>query len=84
MVKRMFYVKALWNEDAEVFYSESDIEGLHIESADIDLFEAILFDTAMDLIVANHISKPDLADTPLSELIPAIVWQKPVPFPTAA
>ena len=84
MLKRMFYVKALWDEDAKVFYSESDIEGLHIESADIDLFEEIMFDTAIELIVANHISEPDLADTPLCELIPAIVWQKPMPFSTAA
>jgi Domain of unknown function (DUF1902) len=84
MLKRMFYVKALWDEDAKVFYSESDIEGLHIESADIDLFEEIMFGTAMDLIVANHISEPDLADTPLSELIPAIFWQKSTSLPTAA
>jgi Domain of unknown function (DUF1902) len=84
MLKRMFYLKALWDEDAKVFYSESDIEGLHIQSADIDLFEEIMFDTAMDLIVANHISERDLADTPLTELIPAILWQKPTSLPTAA
>ena len=84
MLKRMFYVKAVWDEDARVFYSESDIEGLHIECADIDVFEDIMFDTAMDLIVTNHMSESDLNDRPLSEIIPAILWQKPTPLPAAA
>ncbi|MGV8936214.1 MAG: DUF1902 domain-containing protein [Allorhizobium sp.] len=66
MVKRSYYVKALWDSEAKVFYSQSDIDGLHIEAADIDMFEEVLFDTAMDLIVANHITAADLAQTPLN------------------
>ncbi|WP_325465968.1 DUF1902 domain-containing protein [Pararhizobium sp.] len=77
MVKRTFFVKALWDADAQVFYSESDIEGLHIEADTVEQFEEVMFDAAIDLIVANHISAPDLADTPLRDLIPAILWQRP-------
>jgi hypothetical protein len=83
MVKRTFFVRALWDDEAKVFYSESDIEGLHIETSDIDEFEEIIFDSAIELIVANHISLPDLAETPLKDLIPAILWQRPA-FSSAA
>ena len=79
MVKRTFFVKALWDDEAKVFYSESDIEGLHIEASGIEEFEDVLFDTAINLIVANHIQPSDMADTPLKDLIPAILWQRPEP-----
>jgi hypothetical protein len=49
-----FFVKAVWDPEAKVFYSQSDIVGLHIEADTIDEFEDIIFDTAIDLIVANH------------------------------
>jgi hypothetical protein len=32
---------------------------------------------AIELIVANHISADDLANTPIRDLIPAILWQRP-------
>ncbi len=79
MVKRTFFVKALWDDEADVFYSDSDIEGLHIECANLDEFEEILLDSAVDLIVANHIPAADLASTPLKDLIPAILWLRPEP-----
>lgn len=47
-------VKAVWDAEAEVFYSESDIEGLHIEAATLDEFEAIMLDAAPELIMVNH------------------------------
>ena len=34
-MKRTFRVKAVWDVAAKVFYSQSDIEGLHIEAADL-------------------------------------------------
>ena len=55
MVKRTFFVKALWDADAKVFYSESDTEDLHIEADTVEQFEDVMFDTAIDLIVANHL-----------------------------
>ena len=53
-IEQTFRVKAVWDAQAEVFYSESDIEGLHIEAATLDEFEAILLDVAPELIMVNH------------------------------
>jgi hypothetical protein len=83
-MKRTFFVRALWDAEAKVFYSESDIEGLHIEAPSVDAFEDVMFDMAIDLIVANHMSAVDLADTPMRELIPAILWERPANVPAAA
>ncbi|MDE0157616.1 MAG: DUF1902 domain-containing protein [Gammaproteobacteria bacterium] len=76
-MKRNFMVKAVWDDKASVFYSESDIEGLHIEAVTIAEFEEIMMDVAPDLIVTNHLSAPDIAERPLRDLIPAILWQRP-------
>lgn len=76
-MKRTFYVRALWDEDAKVFYCESDISGLHIEAPTIEAFEAAMEDHAVELIVANHLSAEDISSKPLRDLIPAIVWQRP-------
>ena len=84
MTKRTFRVKALWDEDARVYYAESDIVGLHIEAATIDEFEDLMMDLAPELIVANHLSATDLAHKPCKDLIPAILWQRPEKTPAAA
>ncbi|MCY4154929.1 MAG: DUF1902 domain-containing protein [Gammaproteobacteria bacterium] len=76
-MKRSFMVKAVWDDEANVFYSESDIEGLHIEAVTIAEFEQIMMEVAPDLIVANHLSAPEIAAHPLKDLIPAILWQRP-------
>ena len=75
--KRAFTVKAVWDEETRVFYSESDIEGLHIEAETIEEFEKVLQDVAGELIVANHISSDELVHKPISELIPAVLWERP-------
>ena len=76
-MKRMFFVRALWDEDAKVYYSESDIFGLHIEAATIDEFETVMNDVAADLIVSNHFSDEEKATLPLRDLVPAIIWHRP-------
>ena len=45
-MKRTFTVKALWDGEAQVFYAQSDIEGLHIETVSLDEFEEIMLDYA--------------------------------------
>ena len=50
----------------------------------MDSFEDVIFDAAIDLIVANHISAEDLAQTPVKDLIPAILWQRPAEMTAAA
>jgi len=77
LVRRAFTIKAIWDEEAKVFFSESDIKGLHIEAKTIDEFEDIVKSEAADLIVANHISESDMANKPMRELVPAILWQRP-------
>ena len=72
MDKRTFRVQAVWDEEAGVFYSESDIVGLHIEAPTLEEFEAAMEEHAVDLIVANHIAPRELAEKPLASLIPAI------------
>lgn len=76
-MQKSFYVRAVWDEVAEVFYSDSDIRGLHIEAKTPEEFEAVLKDTAAELILANHISPNELATLPMRDLIPTILWQKP-------
>lgn len=84
MTKRAFTVRAVWDDEAKAYYSESDIVGFHIEAATLDEFEAIMRDVAPDLIVANHISKPELATTSLSDPIPMILWERPAERDAAA
>ena len=72
-------IRAIRDDEAGVWISESDIIGLHIETATLDEFEEVLADVAADLIVANHLSKKDLAERLLADLIPTIVWERPVP-----
>lgn len=82
MTKRTFKVTAHWDEEAKVFYSESDIEGLHIEAATVEEFEEILMELGPELALNNHLLKSDAAQATLAELVPAILWQKPQNTPT--
>lgn len=77
MAKRMFSVTAHWDEAAKVFYSESDIVGLHIEAPTIEEFEAVMMDVAPGLVIANHVSRDELASLAPEDVIPAILWQRP-------
>ncbi|MGF9562736.1 DUF1902 domain-containing protein [Neorhizobium sp. JUb45] len=57
-MKRSFFVHAIWDDEAKVFYSESDIDGLHIEAPTMDVFEEVVLDVAADMIAANHRPTP--------------------------
>jgi Domain of unknown function (DUF1902) len=84
MTQRMFSVKAIWDPEAQVYYSESDIFGLHIETKTLDDFEEVMMAEGVNLILANHVTPEELASKPLRDLVPAIVWQRPDPLPAAA
>lgn len=66
-----FYVKAIWDEESKVFYSESNIKGLHIEAETLSDFEDIMKDLIPELIATNHpdasgqTSTPRIQDHPL-------------------
>jgi Domain of unknown function (DUF1902) len=74
--QRTFYVRSLWDSEAGVFYSDSDIIGLHIEAPTLDEFEVLMHEFVPDLIVANHIDPKDFGNVPLRDLIPAWQWQR--------
>ena len=67
-MKRTFTVKAVWDNEAQVFYAESDIEGLHIEAVTLDEFEEIMLDTVPELIMVNHRSVSDISEYPYKKL----------------
>ena len=78
MMKRKYFVTAVWDADEQVFYSESDIEGLHIEADTMEEFESVMVELAPDLIIANHLSPDEIGEVPLRELIPSIVLRSSV------
>lgn len=68
-----YFVKAVWDEEAKVFYSDSDIVGLHIEAETLEEFRKVLVDIAPELILANHVTNDDLLTKSLRELVP-VIW----------
>lgn len=72
-----FYVKALWDNEAKVFYSESDIVGLHIEAATIEDFVGVMEDLAPQMVFENHVTKQDIAKKSLLEMVSSIIFQPP-------
>lgn len=77
MGKRNCYsVKAIWDDEASVFYSESDIIGLHIQADSQDEFRELVKEFAPDLILSNHLLKSDEIDKKsLDELFPLILLE---------
>ena len=54
MQKRHFHVTAIWDEEAEIYYSKSDILGLHVEAETIEEFEQVVDEFAVELVIENH------------------------------
>jgi Domain of unknown function (DUF1902) len=82
---RHFSGTAIWDDEAKVYYSQSDIKGLHIEADSLAEFEAAMDATALKLIIANHISAQEKSPTSLAALMPILRWAAPVmPVLTAA
>lgn len=73
MTQRNFHIRAVWDAEASVWYSDSDISGLHIEAATFEEFQSAVNEFAAELIVENHYAGVDLTQKPLAELIPAIM-----------
>ena len=72
MTQRFYNVRAVWDEAAKVYVTESDIIGLHVEAATLEEFERIVNEEAAELIVANHLTANDIATRALRDLIPTI------------
>jgi len=77
MANRRFTVRAVYDDEAGVFYTQSDIVGLHVEAQSLEEVEDLVLSLAPDLIVANHLTKPDLMGRSLADFIPMIVFERP-------
>lgn len=77
-MRRSFSVEAIWDIEAGVYYAKTDIIGLSIEASTLDEFEQVLNEFAAELIIANHMTEEELASSSIKELMPLIIWQRPV------
>ena len=53
-----YYVKAIWDPEASIWISETDIPGLVIETETLAEFEAMMVELAPEVLAANQ--KPRL------------------------
>jgi hypothetical protein len=53
-MKSSFYVRALWDREALVWTSESDIPGLVIETDTLSEFEMLAWELAPEMLSANE------------------------------
>ncbi|MEO0667602.1 MAG: DUF1902 domain-containing protein [Pseudomonadota bacterium] len=72
-MKRSFSVKAIWDEVDQLWMSESDIRGLHIEAASLEEFYDLVNEFASELIVTNHYSDVEMVGKTMRDMIPAVV-----------
>lgn len=72
-MKRSFSVKAIWDEEDQLWLSESDIKGLHIEAETLEEFYDLVNEFASELIVTNHYSDVEMIGKTMRDMIPAVV-----------
>lgn len=53
-MKDSYFVRALWDADASVWISESDIPGLVIEADSLQDFEALMNELAPEMLSTNE------------------------------
>lgn len=57
-MNKTYHVKAVWDAEAEVYYAETDIPGLHVEAATMAEFFKAVEELAPQMIVANDSPLP--------------------------
>jgi Domain of unknown function (DUF1902) len=83
-MKRTFYVKAIWDDEAEVWISETDIEGLFINAKNLDEFEEVVNEFAGELILENHWKRENVPLDVIGSTVPIVLWQRPIATRQAA
>jgi hypothetical protein len=58
-MKSSYFVRALWDSEASVWISETDIPGLVIEANTLAEFESLMVELAPEMLAANVPSHPD-------------------------
>ncbi|HEY2708481.1 MAG TPA: DUF1902 domain-containing protein [Caulobacteraceae bacterium] len=53
-MKSSYYVKAVWDPEAAVWTSESDIPGLVIEASTLTEFEVLAWELAPEMLAENE------------------------------
>jgi Domain of unknown function (DUF1902) len=76
-MKRTFYVKAIWDGEAKIWISETDIEGLFINAKDLDEFEEVVGEFAGELVLENHWRNENVSPEVAANTVPIILWQRP-------
>ena len=72
-LKRSFHARAIWDEEDQLWISESDILGLHIEAETLEEFDALVSEFGPELIATNHFSDTEIEGKPLREIIPTVI-----------
>ena len=57
-VSKVYHVEALWDPEAKVWVSKSDVPGLVIETSTLAEFEALIRELAPDLITDHGGARP--------------------------
>ena len=52
-MQKSYYIKALWDPEAGVWHSESDIPGLVIEAYTLGEFEKLMMELAPEMLAEN-------------------------------
>ena len=72
-----FYVNVLWDDEAKVFISESNIRGLHIVADTIEEIEEVAEDVAFDLILSNHFDPDKMDASSIRRSMPCVLFRIP-------
>jgi hypothetical protein len=48
-----FYVKAVWDDEAKVYYADTNVPGLNVEAETLGSFLALVEDLAPQMLEAN-------------------------------
>ena len=59
MERRPFFVEPVWDENADVFWSKSNIGGFHIEARNLEEFRDVMKENMADLIIARYLDFRD-------------------------
>lgn len=73
MANLTFHIKAVRDEEAGVFWSKSDIAGLHIEAETFEEFKRVAEEFAAELILENHLDGEDMLRSDLRDQIPVVI-----------
>lgn len=70
-----FYVRPVFDADAGVYYSESDIVGLHVEAGSIHEFNEIVRSIVHEIVLENHVKPARERSGEPSETVASILLE---------